>query len=448
VITNHVPQIMSNPLYERETERPTPEEMLARIQAEEHEAEAEVEIEVESPSTSPGDGRLRIFLGAAPGVGKTYEMLVEAREEKAKGVDVVVGFIETYGRPQTAAQIGDLDIVPRKRIEYQGVILEEMDTEAVIARSLANAGNPGPQIALVDELAHTNAHGSRHKKRYEDVLDLLNAGINVWTTMNVQHIESLHTNVETITGVAVRETVPDWIVDRADEVSLVDVSVEEMHRRMKEGNIYPPAQARMALQNFFRKGNLTALRELALRRTAENVDVALERYMAEHAIQDPWAATERIMVAVSCRPLGKDLIRRGWNLARGLKAPLIAAYVRRPGTRTTPEQETGLKANLELAEDLGAEIVVMDGNDVAAELARLARERHITQIVVGKAERGSQRGALKSLFRPSLPQRLAGMVTQDVHLVSPITKGRVNRPVAQEPADTGDVGNVEKERQH
>lgn len=444
MITNHMPQIMSDPLYERETERPTPEEMLARIQAQVHEAEGEVE----PPSSSPGDGRLRIFLGAAPGVGKTYEMLVEAREVKAKGADITIGFIETYGRPQTAAQIGDLEIVPRKRIEYQGVILEEMDTEAVIARCLANAGNPGPHIALVDELAHTNASGSRHKKRYEDVLDLLNAGIDVWTTMNVQHIESLHMNVETITGVAVRETVPDWIVDCADEVSLVDISVEEMHRRMKEGNIYPPAQTRMALQNFFRKGNLTALRELALRRTAENVDVALERYMAEHAIQDPWAATERIMVAVSCRPLGKDLIRRGWNLARGLKAPLIAAYVRQPARPLTAEQETGLKANLELAEDLGAEIVVVDGNDVAAQIARLARERHITQIVVGKAERGSQRGALKSLFRSSLPQRLAGMVTQDIHLVSPTTRGRVNRPVAQEPVDTGEVGNVREGRQN
>jgi two-component system sensor histidine kinase KdpD len=405
---------MSDPVIEREAGRPTPEEMLARLQAEE-------EGEVEPPTTSPGEGRLRIFLGAAPGVGKTYEMLVEAREEKAKGADVVVGFVESYGRSQTIAQIGDLEVIPRKRIDYRGVVLEEMDTEAVIARR--------PEIALVDELAHTNAHGARHKKRYEDVLDLLHAGINVWTTMNVQHIESLHTNVETITGVAVRETVPDWIVDRADEVSLVDISVEEMHRRMKEGNIYPPAQARMALQNFFRKGNLTALRELALRRTAENVDSALERYMAEHAIQDPWAATERIMVAVSCRPFGKDLIRRGWNLARGLKAPLIAANVRHPARSLTPEEEAGLSANLELAEDLGAEVVIVESNDVAAGLARLARERHVTQIVVGK----SDRSPWKSLFRPSLPQRLAGMVTQDIHLVSPTTKGQAKRPVTQEP---------------
>jgi two-component system sensor histidine kinase KdpD len=396
--------------------------MLARLLEEQEEAE------VMAPSTSPGDGHLRIFLGAAPGVGKTYEMLVEAREEKAKGTDIVIGFVETYGRPQTAAQIGDLEIVPRKRIDYQSVVLEELDTEAVIARLRSNQAKPH-KIALVDELAHTNARGSKHRKRYEDVLDLLHAGIDVWTTMNVQHIESLHTTVETITGVAVRETVPDWIVDRADEVSLVDVSVDEMHRRMKEGNIYPPAQARMALQNFFRKGNLTALRELALRRTAENVDTALERYMSDHAIQDAWAATERIMVAVDCRPFGKDLIRRGWNLARGLKAPLIAAYVRQPATELTPEQEASLEGNLELAEDLGAEVVVADGNDVAATLASLARERHVTQIVVGRA----QRGTWKSLFKPSLPQQLAGMVTQDIHLVSPAGKGRSNRPPVAEP---------------
>ncbi len=395
---------MSNPTYEREPERPRPETMLARLQAEEE--------EFQTPSTSPGEGRLRIFLGAAPGVGKTYEMLVEAREDKVKGVDIVIGFVETYGRPQTAAQIGDLEIVPRKRIEYQGVVLEEMDTEGVIARC--------PQIALVDELAHTNVRGSQHKKRYEDVLDLLNAGIDVWTTINVQHIESLHTTVETITGVAVRETVPDWIVDRADEVSLVDISVDEMHRRMKEGKIYPPAQARMALQNFFRKGNLTALRELSLRRTAENVDTALERYMAEHAIQDAWAATERILVAVDCRPFSKDLIRRGWHLARGLKALLIAVHVKKPWDQVTPEDEASLRDNMELAVDLGAEVVYLEDSDVAANLARFAKERHITQIVVGK----TNRSPFEQLFRPPMSHRLLNIVTQDVHIVIPAARGR------------------------
>ncbi len=284
---------MTAPPADREPGRPTAEEMLARLEAE-REATGD-----SSTSTSPGSGRLRIFLGAAPGVGKTYAMLAGGREARQAGADVVVGFVETYGRPQTAAQLAGLEIVPRRSIVHGGIVLEEMDVPAVLARH--------PQIALVDELAHTNAPGSAHAKRYEDALDLLRAGIDVWTTLNVQHIESLHTAVETITGIAVRETVPDWVVAQADEVSLVDISVEEMHRRMNEGNIYPPAQARMALQNFFRKGNLTALREMALRRTAENVDEALDRYMREHRIAAPWAAAERVLVAFDHRPFSKDL---------------------------------------------------------------------------------------------------------------------------------------------
>lgn len=398
---------MSDLTADREPGRPSAEEMLARLHEEEREA---------APSTSPGAGRLRIFLGAAPGVGKTYEMLVEAREAKQAGIDIVVGFVETYGRPQTAAQVGDLAIMPRQRITYQGVTLEEMDTAAVIARQ--------PRIALVDELAHTNAPGSPHEKRYEDALDLLHAGIDVWTTMNVQHIESLHTTVETITGVAVRETVPDWVVDQADEVSLVDVSVDEMHRRMQEGNIYPPAQARMALQNFFRKGNLTALRELALRRTAENVDTALERYMDEHQITPPWSATERIMVAVDARPFSKDLIRRGWHLARGLRAPLLAVHVRRPSRPPPPEDAASLAQNLELAEDLGAEVVTVEGADVAVALARLAQDRNVTQIVLGNRRRSTW----QEVLRPSTARRLLGLVVQDVHLVSPVPQERRGSP--------------------
>jgi two-component system sensor histidine kinase KdpD len=408
---------MSSSTDNREPGRPTPEQMLVRLQEEQG---------VETPSTSPGTGRLRIFLGAAPGVGKTYEMLVEAREDKQGGTDVVIGFVETYNRPNTAAQIDDLEIVPRERIEYGGIVLEEMDMDAVIARH--------PQIALVDELAHTNAHGSKHHKRYEDVLDLLQAGIDVWTTMNVQHIESLHTAVETITGVGVRETVPDWVVDKADEVSLVDVSVEEMHRRMKEGNIYPAAQARMALQNFFRKGNLTALRELALRRTAENVDTALERYMQEHEIEVPWAATERILVAVDHLPFSKDLIRRGWYLARGLKASLVAVHVNNPSQQLTPEDEANLRSNLEVAEDLGADVETLEGSDIEATLARYAKDKHITQIVVGKTRRGRIREALD----PSMSRRLLDIVTQDVHIVSPI--GPAKGSSASGPASGGAAG--------
>lgn len=397
---------MSYSAEKREQGRPTPEEMLARL----HREEAQ---EVTS-STSPGSGHLRIFLGAAPGVGKTYEMLVEAREALEAGRVVVIGLVETYNRPLTTAQIANLEIVPRKKIEYGGIVLEEMDTEAVIARH--------PAIALVDELAHTNAPGSKHEKRYEDVLDLLHAGVDVWTTMNVQHIESLHTSVETITGIAVRETVPDWVIDQADEVSLVDVSVDEMHRRMKEGNIYPASQARMALQNFFRKGNLTALRELALRRTAENVDTALERYMQDHQIDDPWPAAERILVAVDHRPFSKDLIRRGWSLARGLRAPLIVVHVRATTQALTTDDEANLHDNIELAEDLGAEIVTIEGRDAAETVAGFASERHITQIVVGK----TQRSQFREMLKPSMSRRLLNLVTQDVHIVSPQMKGRAS----------------------
>jgi len=392
---------------DREPHRPSAEEMLARLHEEEGES---------VPSTSPGGGRLRIFLGAAPGVGKTYEMLVEAREARQAGQDVVVGLVETYGRPQTAAQVDDLEVVPRKQVVYQGVTLEELDTAAVIARR--------PQIALVDELAHTNAPGSPHAKRYADVIDLLQAGIDVWTTLNVQHIESLHTNVETITGVAVRETVPDWVVDRADEVSLVDISVEEMHRRMREGNIYPPAQARMALQHFFRKGNLTALRELALRRTAENVDDALERYMADHQIADPWPASERILVGVDHRPFSKDLIRRGWHLARRLKAPLLAVHVQTPTAALTPDEAASLRDNLELAEDLGAETLTVAAPDAAGALAHLAQARHVTQIVLGNTLRAPWR----ELLRPSLTHRLLAQVRVDVHLVPPPRAGGRGTP--------------------
>jgi two-component system sensor histidine kinase KdpD len=377
--------------------------MLIRLHEEDPESVA--------PSTSPGAGRLRIFLGAAPGVGKTYEMLVEAREARQAGTDVVVGFVETYNRPQTAAQIDDLEVVPRQQIPYQGVTLEELDPATVIARR--------PQIALVDELAHTNAPGAHHAKRYEDVIELLHAGIDVWTTMNVQHIESLHRNVETITGVAVRETVPDWVVDQADEISLVDISVEEMHRRMREGNIYPPAQARMALQNFFRKGNLTALRELALRRTAETVDDALERYMIAHAIAEPWAATERILVGVDGRPFSKDLIRRGWHLARALKAPLLVVHVQPEGSPLPPDAAAGLRDNLELAEDLGAEVLTVAAPDVATALVRLIQERHITQVVLGR----SRRPPWREVFHPSLARQLLAGVQADVHLVSPPRSG-------------------------
>ncbi len=254
--------------------RPAAVEALRKLQADE----------------PPKRGRLRIYLGMAPGVGKTFAMLNEGRRRKARGTDVVVGFVETYNRPNTAAQLGDLEIVPRKKIQYRGVTLEEMDADAVIARR--------PQVVLVDELAHTNAPGSKHEKRWQDVEDILNAGITVIGTVNIQHLESLADIVETITGVKVRERLPDRVVDEADEVELVDMSPQALRQRIKHGNVYPADRAQRALHEFFREGNLTALRELALRKVSTAVEEDLEEYMREHQIDAIWPAGEAVMVCV------------------------------------------------------------------------------------------------------------------------------------------------------
>src|SRR2546429_9041936 len=258
-------------------------------------------------------GRLKIFVGAAPGVGKTYEMLQQARARKQDGYDVVVGVVETHGRRETQALLDGLEIIPRKRIEYKGQWLEEMDLDAMIARH--------PQIALVDELAHTNAPGSRHPKRYLDVEELLNHGIDVYTTVNIQHIESLNDVVAQITRVRVRETVPDSILDRADAVELVDLTPDDLIQRLKEGKVYVPKQAERALKHYFSPVNLTALRELALRRTAERVDEQLLEHMQARAIPGPWAAGERILVCVSEDPRSVALVRHTKRLADRLHAP-------------------------------------------------------------------------------------------------------------------------------
>src|SRR5438046_8349327 len=286
----------------REEGRPNPEELLKRYSLRDSDLEV-------PRSTTPavGDqatpetggyphrrGRLRVYLGAVAGSGKTYTMLNEGHRRESRGTDVVIGYVETHGRPETQAQIGDLEIVPRKKVTYRGVTLEEMDTEAVIARH--------PKVALIDELAHTNVPGSKHTKRYQDVEEILDAGIDVVTTLNIQHLESLNDLVASITGVRVRETLPDWILDQADEVELIDISPHALRQRMKHGNIYPTQRIDAALNNFFREGNLTALRELALRRTAEKTEAQLEQYMTEHHISQPWPASERMLVGFDYRP--------------------------------------------------------------------------------------------------------------------------------------------------
>ena len=353
-------------------------------------------------------GRLRIYLGMAPGVGKTVAMLNEGHRRKERGTDVVVGFVETYNRPKTIEAIGDLEVIPRKKIPYRGVVLEEMDAEAVIQRH--------PDVALVDELAHTNAPGSPREKRWQDVEELLDAGITVLSTVNVQHLESLADVVESVTGVKVNERIPDRIVDEADEVEIVDISPHALRQRMRHGNIYPPERAEQALHGFFREGNLIALRELALRKVAGTVEQDLEQYMRGHNIDAAWPAGERVMVCVDAHESAQRLIRRAWRMANRLQAELLAVSVETPAwARATPEEKRTLAANLRLAEDLGAQIIRVQGHDVAAALAQIARDKNVGQIVIGH----SSHGRLHELLRRSTVQKLLRLVRDtDVHLVA------------------------------
>ncbi len=378
-----------------EPRRPNPDELLARIREQEH-----------LPYHANGRGDLRLYLGAAPGVGKTYAMLEEAHRLAEQGVDIVVGFVETHGRAGTEALVGGLAIIPRKAITYKGVTVEEMDTEAILARN--------PRVALVDELAHTNAPGSPRAKRYEDVRLLLAAGINVIATLNIQHLESLHDVVAGITGVRQRETIPDSVLDAASEVQLVDVPPDVLQERLRNGDIYPPERAAQALENFFRTGNLTALRELALRRVAAGVDAKLETYMGDHAITAPWQATERVMVCVDHRPVGETLIRHAWRLVRGLKAEFIVVTVRTTDD-LTPEKQANLQKALDLAEDLGATVVTLEGRDIAETLATFAREQRVTQLVIGHP----QKNRWEELTRGSTVNRILRLCrTVDILVVA------------------------------
>jgi two-component system sensor histidine kinase KdpD len=372
----------------KDRERPDPEQLLDRYRLRDVPEPVSDAGDASTPleEHKPAKGRLRVYLGMAAGVGKTYAMLNEGRRRKDRGTDVVIGYVETHGRSLTEQQIGNLEIVQRKQISYRGITLEEMDTEAVLARR--------PQVALVDELAHTNAPGSLNAKRYQDVEELLAAGITVISTLNIQHLEGLNDIVEAITGVRQRETLPDRILDEADEVELIDIAPDALRARLRHGNVYPPERARKALENYFSQSNLTALRELALRRTAEKTETQLEALMQgrEDTGDLAWAttATERVMVAFDGRPYSQQLLRDAWRLARGLKAPLLAVTVvtpRRLLPSHSPEVEQ-LSEQMRLAEDLGAEVVRVEGRDIAATLAQVARERHITQIVIGQPTKG------------------------------------------------------------
>jgi two-component system, OmpR family, sensor histidine kinase KdpD len=346
-------------------QRPSPEALLEAARREESLA-----------------GRLKIFVGAAPGVGKTYEMLQQARARKLDGYDIAVGIVETHGRKETQGLLEGLEVIPRQRVEHRGQWLEEMDLDAIKARR--------PQIVLVDELAHTNAPGSRHPKRYLDVQELLNSGINVYTTVNIQHIESLNDVVAQITHVRVRETVPDSVFDQADAIELVDLTPDDLIQRLKEGKVYVPRQAERALEHYFSPGNLTALRELALRRTAERVDEQLLTHMRAHAIPGPWAASERIMVCISEDPRAAGLVRYAKRLADRLHAPFTALYVEtRRSLQFSEEERDRVADTLRLAEALGGEAITVPAGErsIADDVIGFSHANNVTQIIIGKSTR-------------------------------------------------------------
>ena len=346
-------------------QRPDPDALLQRVQAEE---------------ARQHQGKFKVFFGANPGVGKTYAMLEAAHEQRRDGIDVIIGVVETHGRAETEALVDGLEVLPRRAIDYRGTVLREFDLDAALARH--------PTIILIDELAHTNAPDMRHAKRWQDVQELLKAGITVYTTMNVQHLESLNDVVAQITGVRVRETVPDSVLERADDVELIDLPPDDLLQRLKDGKVYVPAQIQHAIQNFFAKGNLIALRELALRRTAERVDQQMERYRRDHAVVRTWPAAETILVCVNMKQRGPRLIRAARQMAADLHAKWIAVYVQVPWhLRSAQSERDRLVQTLRLAEQLGAETVTLTGENVAQEILNYARSRNATKIIVGKPVR-------------------------------------------------------------
>jgi two-component system sensor histidine kinase KdpD len=325
--------------------------------------------------------RLRIYIGAAPGVGKTYEMLQEAHALRARGLDVVAGLVETYGRPDTQAQVKDLEVIPRRLVEYRGATLEEMDVDAIITRK--------PQVVVVDELAHTNVPGSRHEKRYQDVLELLDSGIHVMTAVNIQHLETLNDAVAKVTGVRVRETVPDTFLDRADEVINVDVTVEELRTRLRQGKVYKPEKVEQALSNFFRKGNLSTLRELALRAVADEVGEKAASYRAREGLE-PALIPERVMVCMSSNALAPRVLRTGARIAGRLGAKWYAVYVETPEERPDrikADDNDALHQNIKLAESLGATVVKVKADRPAEGLVAFAQREGITHVIFGQSAR-------------------------------------------------------------
>lgn len=373
--------------------RPNPDELLARVQEAEHQQTR---------------GKLKIFFGAAAGVGKTYAMLQAAHECRAAGRDVVVGWVETHGRAETQALLDGLEILPARELPYRGTTLREFDLDAALARR--------PGLLLLDELAHSNAEGSRHAKRWQDAEELLRAGIDIYTTINVQHLESLNDVVAQITGVIVRETVPDSIIERADEIELIDLPPDELLQRLNEGKVYVPDQAQQAIRNFFRKGNLIALREMALRRTADRVDAQMRIYKRDKAITQVWPTCERLLVCVSPSPASARLVRGAKRMADGLQAEWLAVYVETPRhARLSETDHNRVMQTLRLAKQLGAEVVTLSGHDASEEVLAFARTRNVSKIIVGKPTRTHLRDVIRGAFVDKLV-RHSGEI--DVYFIS------------------------------
>ncbi len=363
-------------------------------------------------------GHLKIFLGAAPGVGKTYEMLSAAQARRREGIDVVIGVVETHGRAETEALTAGLETLPRSSISYRGRTLTEMDLDAILARR--------PRLVLVDELAHTNAPGSRHPKRYMDVEELLSAGIDVYTTLNIQHVESLNDVVAQITRIRVRETIPDSVIERADHVELIDLTPDDLIQRLKDGKVYVPAQAERAVRHYFAPGNLTALRELALRRTAQRVDNQMVDYMRSHAIDGPWPAGERVLVCVQEGPRATATVRHAKRLADQLRAPWTAISVEttRSGKVVSADQDSVVEA-LRLAQRLGGEPVLIPGQDVAASIIDYARANNVTHIIVGKSKRPRWQQWLAGSVPQQMINRAGGI---NIHIIEAPVEQREARP--------------------
>jgi two-component system sensor histidine kinase KdpD len=378
---------------------------------------AQIDLGTDSQSSAPERAKLRIYLGAAPGVGKTYRMLEEAHMLRHQGVDIVIGLVETHGRAETAALIGDLEIIPQKEIVYRSVTLHEMDIDAILARH--------PHTCVVDELAHTNVPGSRHRKRYEDVMELLDAGINVMTAFNVQHLETLNDAVSRSASTQIRETIPDSFLTRADEVVTVDVSIDELRTRLREGKIYAPEKIEQALANFFRKGNLNMLRELALRTTAEQVSTAASEYRRTQGLEQA-PIPEKVMVCISQRPGTERLIRAGARIAGRLATNWYAVFVEIPDKdlrNNDPEALQRLEEYERMSRDLGAKVVVLKDKNVADALIAFTKRENISHVVFGQ----SARSRFDILLRGSIINRFLAEMRDTTVQVVPMSREKEKR---------------------